>query len=105
MCKVLNIPKSSYYYKKKAKVNNSDLENGVIREFHLSSQIYGSRKLREQMMCNQNGHSACHISRKRIRAIMVEHNLESKYTQRRSIVRTKNKVNNDFIEDNVCRQF
>ena len=44
--------------KKKAKVNNSDLENGVIREFNLSHQIYGSRKLRKQMQSEQNGHAA-----------------------------------------------
>jgi len=104
MCKVLKISKSSYYYKKKAKVYNSDLENGVIKEFNLSHQIYGSRKLRKQIMSKQNGHAAYCISRKRIRAIMVEHKLISKYTQKRSSVRNKNKVNNDSIENKVCRQ-
>jgi len=103
MCKVLKISRSSYYYKKKAKVYNSDLENGVIREFNLSHRIYGSRKLRKQMMSEQNGHAAYSVSRKRIRAIMVEHELESKYTQRRSIVMTKNKVNNDPVENKVAR--
>jgi len=105
MCKVLKIAKSSYYYKKKAKVYNSDLENGVIREFNLSHQIYGSRKLRKQMMSKQNGHAAYSIFRKRIMAIMVEHNLVSKYAQKRNSRGNKNKVNNDTIENKECRQF
>ena len=105
MCKVLNISRSSCYYKKKPKECDTELENGVSIEFNLSHKIYGCRKLRVELMIKQNGHEAYIISRRRIGVIMNKYKLKSKYTLRQKRKKRDEKVNNDDVENKVARQF
>jgi len=104
MCKALCLPRSSYYYKETEKVVDSELENAVIHEFHLSRKCYGTRKLKHQLARNQNNHRAFCVSRKRIGVIMKKYSLVSKYTLKHKCSR-KNNVNNDPIPNKVQRQF
>ena len=48
MCRILNIPRSLVYYKKKARVYNTKLENAVIAIFR-ESKNYGARKIKEEL--------------------------------------------------------
>jgi putative transposase len=104
MCVALQIPRSSYYYREKQKKVDTELENAVIHEFHLSRQNYGTRKLKIQLSRKQNGHKAFGVSRRRIGQIMRKYNLVSKYTQKRC-KKQKTEVNNDMIPNKVDRQF
>jgi hypothetical protein len=49
MCRILNIPRSLVYYKKKARVYNTELENAVISIFRDSKNNYGSRKIKIEL--------------------------------------------------------
>jgi hypothetical protein len=49
MCKVLDIPRSLVYYKKKTRVYNTKLENAVISIFRESKNNYGSRKIKIEL--------------------------------------------------------
>jgi len=104
MCKVLEISRSSYYYKESEKQPDADVENAIISEFHNSRRNYGTRKLKKELARNQNGHKSLKVSRRRIGKIMNKYGLVSKYTLRRK-KRIKNDVNNDPISNIVERKF
>src|SRR5699024_12050784 len=75
MCDVLQIPKSTYYYKAKARENNDDLiTDFIIQIFKDSRNIYGQRKIKRELY--KLGHQ---ISRRRIGRIMKEQGLVYKY--------------------------
>jgi hypothetical protein len=46
MCKALKIARSTLYHKSKPKVEDTALENAVIKEFRLSRGNYGTPKLK-----------------------------------------------------------
>ncbi|MDK2788083.1 MAG: putative transposase [Epulopiscium sp.] len=46
MCKVLQIPKSTYYYKAKAKPDETELTAAIIDIFKASRNNYGTRKIK-----------------------------------------------------------
>ena len=75
MCRKLGIPRSLVYYKKKDRVYNTTLENGVIKEFKDSRNNYGSRKIKVEL--DKKNITA---SRRKIREIMKKYNLVSNYT-------------------------
>jgi transposase InsO family protein len=104
MCKALGLQRSVYYYKGKERKHDTELENAVIHEFHLSRKNYGTRKLKEQMGRKQNGHSGMRVSRRRIGRIMGKYGLISKYTLKHCKKHT-NTTNNDPITNIVNRQF
>ena len=104
MCKSLNINRSSYYYKETANTVDSKLENAVIREFYLSRECYGTRKLKKQLSRKQNEHQAFRVSRHRICKIMKKYSLVSKYTLKHGKKR-KPEVNNDPPPNKVERHF
>jgi len=104
MCKALKLNRSSYYYKETEKTVDTELENAVIREFYLNRECYGTRKLKQQLRRQQNGHCALRVSRRRIGEIMKKYGLVSKYTLKRKGKRKQN-VNNDPIPNKVERQF
>jgi len=45
MCRLLKIPRSLVYYKKKVRLYNTKLKNAVIYIFRDSKNNYGSRKI------------------------------------------------------------
>lgn len=99
MCKILNIPRSLVYYKRKTRIINSELENLIIKIFKDSKNNYGSRKIKVKL--KQSGYI---VSLRRIRKIMNKYGLVSNYT----IKQYKNhnsKVNNDDIPNIVDRNF
>jgi len=104
MCKALDFNRSSYYYKESDKKVDTELENAVIHEFNLSKRNFGTKKLRKQLRCKQNGHRAFRVSRRRIKNIMEKYSLVSKYTLKRKGKR-KVVVNNDPIPNEVQRNF
>src|SRR3954447_13826538 len=75
MCKVLQIPRSTYYYEAKERVTEDDMTSDVIDIFHASRQNYGTRKIKIEL--KKRG---LIVSRRRIGRIMQEQGLVSTYT-------------------------
>jgi len=99
MCKVLGIPRSSFYYKQTEKVVDTKLENAVCEEFNRSRKNYGTRKLK--VVLSRRGFV---VSRRRIGKIMKKYRLVSNYTILQS-KKNKTNVNNDEIANVVDREF
>ena len=100
MCKVLKVPRSSFYYKDKVKKVDSKLENAVIEEFGKSRNNYGTRKLK--IVLNRRGLT---VSRRRIGNIMRKYRLVSKYTLRQTPKQKSGTVNNDEVPNVLNREF
>jgi transposase InsO family protein len=99
MCKCLGISKSQVYYHLKGKIQCSELENEIIKVFKESRRIYGSRKIK--VILQRKG---LLVSRRKIRRIMKEHNLVSKYTKKQ-YKNTKSDCDNSEIANIVNRDF
>jgi len=99
MCKILAIPRSSYYYKETLKTIDSALENAVIEEFLASRNNYGTRKLK--IVLNRRKFM---VSRRKIGKIMKKYALISNYTLRNK-KRKRAAVNTDNIGNIVDREF
>lgn len=99
MCKVLNIPKSTYYYISK-KTNGVDpIIADVIEIFKKSRKNYGTRKIKHQLEAK-----GIVASRRRIGRIMRENGLVSNYTVAQYKVH-KQPVNQDPVPNEVNREF
>ena len=70
MCRVLELPRSSYYYKETTKGSGAEIETTVLDEFRNSRNNYGTRKLK--IVLNRRG---IKISRRRIGNIMKKYGL------------------------------
>jgi len=99
MCKVLNIPRSSYYYKETPKSVDTTLENAVIEEFRVSRNNYGTRKLKVVLNRRQ-----IKVSRRKIGKIMKKYSLISNYTLRNK-KRKQALINTDNVSNIVDRKF
>lgn len=99
LCKILNIPRSTYYYTKSLLAADILAENAVIEVFKASRGIYGTRKIKASL-----AKQGIVLSRRRIGRIMGKYGLVSKYTEKHYKVHTttcnedpvKNEVNRDF---------
>jgi transposase InsO family protein len=100
MCKILNVPRSSFYYREKPAKVDSALENAVIEEFGKSRNNYGTRKLK--IVLNRRKFV---VSRRRIGKIMKKYGLVSKYTLRQTPKKKIAEVNNDEVANVVARNF
>ena len=49
MCKVLQIPRSTYYYESKPKKDESQLVTDIIGIFRRSRNNYGTRKIKQEL--------------------------------------------------------
>lgn len=76
MCRWLNLPRSSYYYKASEPVSEADLEEKVKQIFLESQSRYGARKIKQCLATD-----GIILSRRRIRRIMRRLNLVSVYHQ------------------------
>ena len=103
MCKVLQIPRSTYYYEAKERDNQEEeLTKLVVKIFKDSRNIYGQRKIKVELQ-----KLGWQVSRRRIGRIMKEQGLVSKYTVAqfkpvKSTVNeseTKNVLNREFNQD------
>ena len=75
MCKVLNVPRSTYYYEAKSKKDETQLVADIIEIFRRSRNNYGTRKIRNEL--RDLGQV---VSRRRIGRIMKQEGLVSNYT-------------------------
>ena len=75
MCKVLQLPRSTYYYEVKERASVGGMTSEVIDIFQASRQNYGTRKIKVEL--KKRGHI---VSRRRIERIMQEQGLVSTYT-------------------------
>lgn len=76
MCRLLGIPRSSYYYKAADLVAESELEASVEKIFLENQKRYGARKIKQKL--EQEGVT---VSRRRIRRVMKRLNLVSLYQE------------------------
>ncbi|MDY2729882.1 MAG: IS3 family transposase [Clostridium sp.] len=98
MCRVLNIPRSLVYYKRKIRVCNTKLENAVISIFRESKNNYGTRKIKVELKKQD-----IIASRRKIRQIMKKYRLISNYTVKQYKVH-KSKCNEEKIDNVVHRE-
>lgn len=99
MCKVLNVPRSTYYYEAKSKKDETQLVADIIEIFRRSRNNYGTRKIKNEL--RDLGQV---VSRRRIGRIMKQEGLVSNYT----IAQFKPhvaKCNEDQINNVVNREF
>lgn len=75
MCKVLNIPRSTYYYEAKIQKDESELVAKIVNIFKTSRNNYGTRKIKVEL-----SKEGLQISKRRIGRIMKQEGLVSKYT-------------------------
>lgn len=75
MCKVLQLPRSTYYYESKEKIHDATIEAAIIKIFKESRSTYGIRKIKVEL--SQLGYQ---ISTRRIGRIMKSNGLVSRYT-------------------------
>ena len=99
MRKVLNVPRSTYYYEAKSKQDETQLVADIIEIFRRSRNNYGTRKIRNEL--RDLGQV---VSRRRIGRIMKQEGLVSNYT----IAQFKPhvaKCNEDKINNVINRDF
>ncbi len=99
MCRVLQIPRSTYYYEAKAKQDESELTANIIDIFKASRNNYGTRKIKSDLK-DRN----IIASRRRIGRIMKQEGLVSSYTTAQFRPQ-KDTCNESKIENVVDRQF
>ncbi|BDD38880.1 transposase [Streptococcus ruminantium] len=99
MCRWLNLPRSSYYYKASETVSEADLEEKVKQIFLESQSRYGARKIKQCLASD-----GIILSRRRIRRIMKRLNLVSVYQQASFKLYSKEK-NEAPIPNLLARQF
>lgn len=99
MCKVLHLPRSTYYYEAKQKENEDILVTTIVKIFKESRSNYGARKIKIEL--HKEGYQ---VSRRRIGRIMKANGLVSKYT----IAQFKphvDKCNESKVSNLVKREF
>lgn len=75
MCRVLQVPRSTYYYESKPKAINDEITPKIIGIFIASRNNYGTRKIKVEL--KKLGHT---VSRRKIGRIMKQNGLVSNYT-------------------------
>lgn len=75
MCRVLQIPRSTYYYESTKTPKEDDITDSVVEIFNESHQNYGTRKIKVELQKLD-----ITASRRRIGRIMKENGLVSTYT-------------------------
>lgn len=94
MSKILNISRSSIYYRRAEHTVNSALENRVIDIFNYSKKNYGTRKIKHELKIE-----GIIASRRFIGRIMAKYNLVSNYTKKQ--YKKENKGCNEEVVSNV----
>lgn len=99
MCRVLNLPRSTYYYEAKQKTDESELVMLIKNIFKDSRNNYGTRKIKKELAKQD-----LKISRRRIGRIMKQEGLVSSYTVAQFKVH-KESCNESKVENLVDRKF
>ena len=99
ICKILDVPRSTYYYHPVESVEDDEVITAVKESFAGSNGTYGTPRIQADIK-----DLGLHVSRLRIGRIMSSHNLVSCYTKKKS-PQFKRSVNNSSIPNLVARQF
>ena len=99
MSKVLQIPRSTYYYEAKERATSDDITSDVIEVFQASRQNYGTRKIKVEL--KKRGHI---VSRRRIGRIIQEQGLVSTFTVAQFKPHTKS-CNESEQKNELIREF
>ena len=92
--------RSSYYKVRKGRKADTAAENAVIKVFHENRSVYGTRKIKKELIKI----GLC-VSRRKIGKIMKKYNLVSKYTLKNKPKTQKTPVNEENIANVVDRNF
>ena len=99
LCKCLEIARSTYYYETKEPLDEHGLENDIIEIFNTNRKVYGSRKIKVELL-----KKGSQVSRRKICKVMKKLNLESAYTK--SKYKTHyDACNEDPISNELARTF
>lgn len=99
MCRVLQLPRSTYYYESKAKEATDEITPKVIEIFKASRNNYGTRKIKVEL--SKQGYT---VSRRKIGRIMKQNGLVSNYT----VAQYKphiDKCNESKVQNELNREF
>ncbi|HDH4650252.1 TPA: IS3 family transposase [Staphylococcus aureus] len=104
MCKVLKIPRSTYYesIKRNTQIQKDDdleLENIIIDTFNMNRKSFGTRRIKNNL--NEKGLT---VSRRKIGRIMKKYNLVSVYTKAKYKNHPK-ETNEKIIKNHLNRNF
>ena len=99
MCRVLKLPRSTYYYEAKQKTDESELVALIKKIFKESRNNYGTRKIKKELAKKD-----LKISRRRIGRIMKQEGLVSSYTVAQFKVH-KTTCNESKVANVVDRKF
>ncbi|MXQ54023.1 IS3 family transposase [Shimazuella sp. KC615] len=95
MCRVLQISRSTYYYKAKERKSEDDIIEAVLEIFHIKRKTYGTRKIKVELY--KRGFI---LSRRRIGRIMAYTKAQFKAQKIRSNEsKQENKLNRQFKQD------
>ena len=97
MCDIMDVNRSSLYYKQKPKKQNIEIENMVIEIFNENKKVYGAKKIK--IILEERN---IFVSKRTIRKIMEKYNLVSCYNKR-SYKPAKSGVN-DSKNQNLLNQ-
>jgi SOS response regulatory protein OraA/RecX len=99
MCKVLQIPRSTYYYETKESKSEDDVSRTIFEIFHKNRKSCGTRKIKVEL--HKRGFI---VSRQRISRIMKEQGLVSCYTKSKFKAQ-KTQSNESKVANILNRQF
>ncbi len=99
LCKILKLPRSTYYYENKLKPSNNKIINHILEIFRLSRNNYGTRKIKVELL--KLGHQ---VSRRYIGKVMKTKGLVSNYTKAQFKPHI-DKVNESKVANLVNRKF
>ncbi|MGI1660579.1 MULTISPECIES: IS3 family transposase [unclassified Dehalobacter] len=99
MCKVLQVNRSSYYYKSTYQEVEDDVEQHVIEIFESNQRVYGTRKIKIELQKKN-----LTVSRRRIGRLMKKNGLVSTYTVAQ-YKPFKTKCNEAEIKNELNREF
>lgn len=99
MCRVLELPRSTYYYESTLTNTKDDMTDDVIRTFNESRKNYGTRKIKKKL-----ADEGKIVSRRRIGRIMRDSGLVSTYTIAQYKPHKK-PCNEDKTSNKVKREF
>lgn len=97
MCRVLQLPRSTYYYESKQKSDDSSLVTTIVDIFQSSRNNYGTRKIKKEL--EKKGMV---VSRRRIGRIMKQNGLVSSYTVAQ--YRPCRDISNESKTENIVQQ-
>ena len=99
LCKCLDVARSTYYYEIKSTPQEVELETEIEEIFNSNRKVYGSRKIKAELM--KRGKQ---VSRRKICLIMKKKNLESAYSKSHFKVH-HGKCNEALTPNELDRQF